>query len=154
MLVDFNDIEPGYAPSESKFTPIPPGVYRACVNEATFGQSKSQKPMVTIEFVISEGSFKGHKQKRWFVVDSKARRAAFKQFLETMSSKPLETFDTEHLPKIIGKELLIRTNLESNGGFKNCVVKAFYNLADKTKAEADFDNDHDAVLPHDANVPF
>jgi hypothetical protein len=71
-----------------------------------------------------------------------------------MSSKPLESFETDHLPKIIGKELLLRTNLESSGGFKNCVVKAFYKLADQEKAEADFDSDHDPVLPHDANVPF
>lgn len=153
MKIDFSDIEPGFEVSESKFSPIPPGVYRVCINEAKIGQSKSGKDMVIVEFIVSEGSYKAKTQKKWFVVDSKVGRAVFKQFLETVSSKPLESFDTEHLPKIIGKELLMRTNLETNGGFRNCVIKALYKLSDISKAESDFDGDHEPV-PEDKEIPF
>lgn len=153
MKIDFSDIEPGFEVSESKFSPIPPGVYRVCINEAKLGQSKSGKDMVIVEFIVSEGSYKAKTQKKWFVVDSKVGRAVFKQFLETVSSKPLESFDTEHLPKIIGKELLMRTNLETNGGFRNCVIKALYKLSDISKAESDFDGDHEPV-PEDKEIPF
>lgn len=153
MKIDFSDIEPGFEVSESKFSPIPPGVYRVCINEAKLGQSKSGKDMVIVEFIVSEGSYKAKTQKKWFVVDSKDRRAIFKQFLETVSSKPLESFDTEHLPKIIGKELLMRTNLETNGGFRNCVIKALYKLSDISKAESDFEGDHEHVA-EDKEIPF
>lgn len=153
MKIDFSDIEPGFEVSESKFSPIPPGVYRVCINEAKLGQSRSGKDMVIVEFIVSEGSYKAKTQKKWFVVDSKVGRAVFKQFLETVSSKALESFDTEHLPKIVGKELLIRTNLETNGGFRNCVIKALYKLSDQAKAESDFNGDHEPVA-EDKEIPF
>lgn len=154
MKIDFSDIEEGFEVSDSKFSPIPPGVYRVCINEAKLGQSKTGKDMVTVEFIVSEGSYKAKTQKKWFVVESKVGRAVFKQFLETVSSKPLESFETELLPKIIGKELLMRTNLETNGGFRNCVIKALYKVADKAKAESDFDNDHEASPSESAGIPF
>jgi hypothetical protein len=153
MLIDFTDIEDDYAPTE-RLAPLPPGVYRVCVNSAEFGQSKSGKDMVTVEFIVSEGHYKARTQKRWFSVEGKPGRGTFKQFLETISSKKLEKFDTEHLPKIVGKELLIRTNIKVTGGFKNCEIRACYKLGDDAKAQADFENDHEPVEHPVENIPF
>lgn len=110
--------------------------------------------MVTVEFIVSEGHYKARTQKRWFSVESKPGRAVFKQFLETISTKKLEQFDTDHLPKIVGKELLIRTNIKTSGGFKNCEIRACYKLGDEAKAQSDFENDHEPVAQEYADVPF
>lgn len=155
MLLDFEKTKP-QAPG-AKFEVIPPGVYRACVYSAETKESQSGKPMIVVEFVVSEGSHKAQKIKHYFVVSSETGKGVFLKFLKGLTEKAFTSFDTDtDLPKIIGKELLIRTDIEVKGGFRNARIQDFYLLKDLEQANADFDASADVTIEsaYDADVPF
>ena len=56
---------------EGVYTRIPDGEYLATISDIVVGESKTQKPMVTITFEISEGEHKGEQHRKFLMLTGK-----------------------------------------------------------------------------------
>lgn len=117
---DVSDVEPGQDIDYD--TPVPKGVYKAKVADITEGTSQSSgNDMLTVEYELVEGDFKG--RKLWdYVVLTDAAAWKLRQFIDAMGVKAKGTLDTVEL---IGNLVLVRVKheadsrpetVENNGG--------------------------------------
>lgn len=98
---------------------IQESIYKVCVSDLQLGESRSGKPMVTAEFVISEGPAKGKRFKNWYVLNNEKGTAVLKHFLEAAMGAPVASFGQETVAHYIGKELLMGIGLEDSGQYMN-----------------------------------
>lgn len=143
MLIDFDGIEAKGPADLGGSSIIPPGVYHVAVNTWKPQQSKSGKDMLVIEFMVAQGSYKGKKITHYFVVGSDTGKAVFLRFLKTVATNdaPIKSFDTQHMPRLIGKTLVIRTLSQKSGGFVNVTIRNFYKTSELEQAESDYNSD-------------
>lgn len=64
-LMNLNVVEP------LSFEPLPKGQYKVAVDACELGESKSGKPMYTVDFVVTEGEHAARQLRYWLVLVTK-----------------------------------------------------------------------------------
>jgi len=109
------------------FDELPDGDYVARVERVELKQSKSGKPMLEWEFVISDGQFAGRREWKYNLIDNVERvqwlkRDLFKAGLDLEDITKLE----ESLPLLLDRilEIRIKTKRGNNGEtYRNIYIK-------------------------------
>ncbi len=91
--------------------PLPRGVYRCKVSDIEVGESKSSgKPMMTVEYEVTQKEGKGRKLWDYIVLDDSSAWK-LKQFTDALGLKAKGTLDTD---KAVGERVLVRVKHETD----------------------------------------
>lgn len=150
-IIDFTGIE-DIMPVDGR---LPAGVYKAEVFGVENGHSKAGDPMVTVDFRVIQGPYKGADVRHWFMIEKKNGKQSLLVLLKALMKRRFDTFDLANLPKLTAKELVIRTAVESREGKPQARVKEFYDVDSTEKAFSDFSMSQEAAGAAAAEeIPF
>lgn len=71
-MIDFDALMNLDVAKSMSFEPLPKGRYRASVDACELGESKSGKPMYTVDFVVMEGEHAARQIRYWLVLQTKS----------------------------------------------------------------------------------
>lgn len=70
-MIDFNALMSLDVAESMSFEPLPKGRYKVSVDACELGESKSGKPMYTVDFVVTEGEHAARQIRYWLVLQTK-----------------------------------------------------------------------------------
>ena len=70
-MIDFDALMSLDVAESMSFEPLPKGQYKVTVDSCDLGESKSGKPMYTVDFVVSEGDHAARQIRYWLVIVTK-----------------------------------------------------------------------------------
>lgn len=70
-MIDFNALMSLDVAESLSFEPLPKGRYKVTVDSCELGESKSGKPMYTVDFVVNEGEHAARQIRYWLVLVTK-----------------------------------------------------------------------------------
>jgi hypothetical protein len=70
-MIDFDALMSLDVAESMSFEPLPKGLYKVTVDSCELGESKSGKPMYTVDFVVNEGEHAARQIRYWLVLVTK-----------------------------------------------------------------------------------
>lgn len=70
-MIDFDALMSLDVAESMSFEPLPKGLYKVSVDSCELGESKSGKPMYTVDFVVNEGDHAARQLRYWLVIQTK-----------------------------------------------------------------------------------
>lgn len=70
-MIDFDALMSLDVAESMSFEPLPKGLYKVSVDSCELGESKSGKPMYTVDFVVNEGDHAARQLRYWLVLQTK-----------------------------------------------------------------------------------
>lgn len=70
-MIDFDALMSLDVAESMSFEPLPKGQYKVTVDSCELGESKSGKPMYTVDFVVTEGGHAARQIRYWLVLVTK-----------------------------------------------------------------------------------
>lgn len=70
-MINFNELMSLDVAESMSFEPLPKGQYKVTVDACELGESKSGKPMYTVDFVVTEGDHAARQIRYWLVLVTK-----------------------------------------------------------------------------------
>ena len=70
-MIDFDALMSLDVAESMSFEPLPKGQYKVAVDACELGESKSGKPMYTVDFVVNEGDHAARQIRYWLVLVTK-----------------------------------------------------------------------------------
>lgn len=70
-MIDFDALMSLDVAESMSFEPLPKGQYKVTVDSCELGESKSGKPMYTVDFVVTEGEHAARQIRYWLVLVTK-----------------------------------------------------------------------------------
>ena len=70
-MIDFNTLMNLDVAESLSFDPLPKGQYKVAVDACELGESKSGKPMYTVDFVVTDGEHAARQLRYWLVLVTK-----------------------------------------------------------------------------------
>lgn len=72
MAFDYTTLMTMDVAESMSFEPLPKGEYKVAVDTSELGESKSGKPMFTVDFLVTEGDHAARKVRYWLVLTTKS----------------------------------------------------------------------------------
>lgn len=70
-MINFDALMSLDVAESTSFEPLPRGQYKVTVDSCELGESKSGKPMYTVDFIVSEGGYAARQIRYWLVLVTK-----------------------------------------------------------------------------------
>ena len=70
-MIDFDALMNLDVAESMSFEPLPKGKYKVTVDACELGESKSGKPMYTLDFVVTDGEYAARQIRYWLVIVTK-----------------------------------------------------------------------------------